>query len=77
MIYIVWSSATGPIACYEDPNLAYAHARTMVGVEVAALPIARSVPEIVREDMTSEYDGDEDTPVVELGNIDDASEPDK
>jgi hypothetical protein len=68
---VLWSAQTGPICAYEDPSLAWAHARTMLGVEVSGVEVRADLPEIVRQDMSSEYDGDEITPVA-IDDIDDA-----
>lgn len=70
MLYIVWSPTSGPLAAYELPELAYAHARTMVGVEVTACERRADLPTIVRDDLLTEFEGDDDTPVTEVA-IDD------
>lgn len=70
---MLWSPQAGPFCGYEDPTLAWAHARTMLGVEVTSVEVRADLPEIVRQDMSSEYDGDEITP-VSVEDLDDADE---
>jgi len=68
--HVLWSPQSGPICAYEDPSLAYAHARTMLGVEVSAVEIRDALPEIVLQDAES-YDEGDTTP-VSIDDIDDA-----
>jgi hypothetical protein len=70
---VLWSPQTGPFCGYEDPTLAWSHARTMLGVEVTSVEVRVELPEVVRQDMSSEYDGDEITP-VSVEDLDDADE---
>jgi hypothetical protein len=67
----VWSPVTGPIDAYENPEHAHAHARTMVGVNVDSCELRTSLPPIVRDDLVVDYEGDNDTPVIPLDDIDD------
>ena len=62
-VHVLWSPQSGPICAYEDPTLAWAHARTMLGVEVSGTELRAELPEIVKSDMESDYEGDEPTPV--------------
>jgi hypothetical protein len=62
-VHIVWSAATGPIAVYSNPDLAWTHARSMLGVDVASMPVSAELPPIVREDLDSDFDDDDNTPV--------------
>lgn len=115
ILHVVFAG-TGPIAAYFNPELAHAHARTMLGVDVSSCqlhgdpqdlsfsrlvrvviaggkPIAaffthddaaetlfdgadvhncelrHDLPEFVRDDLNTDYDEDEVTPVV-LDEID-------
>lgn len=75
VIHIVWSPTMGPIAAYADPSMAYAHARTMLGVEVGSCELRARLPEIVSDDIQSEWESDDETPRVvdvELEAIPDA-----
>ena len=75
VIHIVWAKETGPVAAYFDPTMAWTHARTMLGVDVMSCEVREQVPDIVREDLQVEWEGDEDTPRVvdiELEAIPDA-----
>lgn len=62
-IHIVWSPATGPIHAYTNSELAFAHGRVMLGVDVTSLPISDSLPENVQDDIESENYEEEETPV--------------
>lgn len=68
--HVLWSPQSGPICAYEDPSLAFAHASTMLGVEVSAVEIREELPEIVLRDAES-YDEGDTTP-VSIDDIDDA-----
>lgn len=63
IIHVVWAP-TGPIVGYYDPTIAHAHARTMLGVDVTSIELRDSLPDVVREDLSEEWEGDEDTPQV-------------
>lgn len=76
IVHVLWSPQTGPICGYDNPSLAYIHARTMLGVEVSTVEIRATLPEIARQDIEIEYEGDEVTP-VEIEDIDDAEKPSK
>lgn len=58
-VHIVWSSATGPIVAYENPSMAYTHARSMLGVDVASLKITTRLPPVVLEDLGDDFEEDE------------------
>lgn len=75
ILHVLWSPQTGPICAYEDPSLAWAHARTMLGVDVTGVEVRADLPEIVRQDVVSDYDGDEITPVA-IDDIDDIDDTD-
>ena len=62
-VHIVWASATGPIAIYENPSLAFSHARSMSGVEVTSLKIRTSLPSIVLDDLGQDFEEDDNTPL--------------
>lgn len=63
-IHVVWAPNAGPLVAYANPELAHAHARTMVGVDVGSVEVRETLPENVREDIASDYfDDDEFTPV--------------
>jgi hypothetical protein len=57
ILHVLWSPQSGPICAYENPTLAYAHARTMLGVDVAQIEMHFELPQIVREDVESDYNG--------------------
>lgn len=76
-IHIVWSPQTGPLAAYTRPDLAYNHARTMVGVEVGSLIVLEQMPEVVVMDIESDFDGDDDTPKVVEVELKDIEEREK
>lgn len=68
-LHIVFApNVTLPQACvagYFNPELAHAHARTMLGVEVIACEVRDRLPEVVREDLQAEAEWEEDqTPRV-------------
>lgn len=65
VVHVLWSPQSGPLCAYEDPVLAWTHARTMLGVQVALVDLREELPELARTDMEDEYDGDEATPVGE------------
>jgi hypothetical protein len=75
-VHILWSPQTGPICAYEDGILAYAHARTMLGVQVATVEVRAALPEIARADLVADFDAqfEDETPVDEIqqGAIKDA-----
>jgi hypothetical protein len=67
---MLWSPV-GPIVGYWDPTKAWCHARTMLGVDVAQVEVREDLPEVVREDIHTEWDAndEDDTPRVEAVNI--------
>lgn len=67
--HVLWSPQTGPICAYQDPSLAFAHAATMLGVEVTSVELRMELPEIVLQE--TEYDGGDTTP-VSIDDIEDA-----
>lgn len=70
-LHIVWSPQVGPIAAYTDPTKAYTHARTMLGVNVSACDLLEQLPPIARDDVVSDFEGDDDTPqVVDVDHAD-------
>lgn len=73
-LYVLWSPQSGPICAYDDHALAYAHASTMLGVEITRIDIRTALPDVVRDDMAAEYDKNEPTPVttVYIDDIDEA-----
>lgn len=71
IVHVLWSPQTGPLCGYDDPTLAWTHARTMLGVDVTGVELRYDLPAIARQDMEADYDGDEVTPVA-LESIDDA-----
>lgn len=73
--HIVWAPATGPIAQYANPELAHAHARTMVGVDVVTLPISTELPSVVRDDLERDFDEDDDTPEISVVHLEDLDDP--
>lgn len=74
-LHVVWSPNVGPAVGYWDPTLAWTHARTMLGVDVAQIEVRDTLPEIVRTDLDvaqeSEFDDSGDTPVIAVDDIDD------
>lgn len=80
-LHVVWAPNVGLLAGYRNPELAYAHARTMVGVDVSAVEIREDLPDDARDDVESEeYAEDEVTPVdgvvVPIDQVDDG-EPER
>ena len=74
IVHIVWSPNGGPIAAYTDPTKAHTHARTMLGVDVGSCELRDQLPDVVRDDIQVEWEGDEDTPRVvdvEMFEVDD------
>lgn len=69
ILHVLWSPHSGPICAYENPSLAWAHARTMLGVDVAQIALHTELPEIAREDIESDYDGEEITPVEPVEDL--------
>jgi hypothetical protein len=81
ILHVLWSPQSGPICAYEDPTLAWEHARVMLGVDVAQVEFHDVLPEVVRDDVASDYNGEEITPVepvddrataIAIDDIDDA-----
>lgn len=64
IVHIVWSPATGPIASYANPDLAWTHARTITGADVASMPVSTELQDSTRDDLERDFDGN-DTPVEE------------
>lgn len=64
ILHIVWSPTTGPIVAYSDSSVAFAHARTITGAEVGSCELRAQLPEVVRDDIQSEWEDDEQTPRV-------------
>lgn len=63
-IHVVWAPGSGPLVAYANPELAHAHARTMVGVDVGSCEVRETLPDNVRDDIASDYfDDDQLTPV--------------
>jgi hypothetical protein len=69
-IHILWSPQTGPIAAYHDIIIAAAHARTMLGIEVATLAVSEQMPAIAKADLATYFDEtfEGDTPVDDTGD---------
>ncbi len=73
-LHVLWAPGVGPLAAYWDPRLARMHARAMTGVSIGVVLVSETLPNIVREDMASELDGDDDTPsamAIPIEEIDD------
>jgi hypothetical protein len=62
-IHIVWSPQLGPMAAYTNPELAFTHARTMLGVDVGSLAVSDRLPDTLHEDLSEEFEGNDETPV--------------
>jgi hypothetical protein len=73
---VLWANQSGPIVAYWDPAQAWTHARTMLGVNVAQVEVRDELPDIVRDDLQSEWESDSenDTP-IELEELDDFDPP--
>jgi len=77
VVHVVWSPA-GPVAAYRNPELAWAHARSMLGVDVSSCELRDTLPEVVVDDLESDFDDNDDTPKVvdawsfDMGDLDDA-----
>lgn len=67
-ILVIWSPGSQPIAAYKGTPLGRIecgmHAATMLGVHVTTLELRERVPEHVAADIESDFDGDDDTPVI-------------
>ena len=48
---------------YANPELAHAHARTMLGADVGTVEILGQLHEAARDDLAIEFEGENDTPV--------------
>ena len=57
------------MCAYANPTLAWTHARTMLGVDVSQVEIHTELPEIAHEDIESDYDGEEITPVEPVDDL--------
>ena len=67
------------MAAYRNASVAFAHAATILGVEVTACELREVLPEIVRDDLAveAEFESDDDTPQVvefDVSDVDDAPE---
>jgi hypothetical protein len=62
ILHVLWSPQSGPLCAYWDPTKAWRHARTMLGVEVTSVELREDLPEVVRDDIESDFEGDDDTP---------------
>lgn len=58
-VHIVWSPALGAVAAYWNPSIAYAHASTMLGVDVCSIRVRDMLPEIARDDLAAATVGDD------------------
>ena len=75
IVHVLWSPQAGPMAAYRNASLAFAHAQTIIGVEVTACELRETLPDVVRDDLAieHEFEGD-DTPEVldfDVSDIDD------
>lgn len=73
---MLWSPGSGPIAAYESPMIAYAHSRTMLGVEVTEIELRIELPEVARTDIAvdldEEFEGETPVDEIPIDEIDDA-----
>jgi hypothetical protein len=69
ILHVLWSPQSGPICAYANPSLAWTHARTMLGIEVSQVALHTELPEIVHEDLESDYNGEEITPVEAVEDL--------
>ena len=70
-VHIVWAPNVGPIVAYTKPDAAHAHACTMSGVDVTTVELSERLPEVVLDDLSVEWEGDDDTPQVVDVDVDD------
>ena len=68
VVHVLWSPQTGPIAVYADMMIAAAHARTMLGIEVATMAVSMELPPIAKADLVTYFDEgfEGDTPVDDI-----------
>lgn len=62
-LHVVWSAQLGPMYGYTNPELAHAHARTMLGADVGTVEILTRLHEAARDDLSIEFEGENDTPL--------------
>lgn len=76
IIHVLWSAQSGPLVAYRNASLAFAHAQTIVGVEVSACELREQLPEVVRDDLAvdAEFEN-EDTPEVVAFDVSDIDDP--
>lgn len=68
ILHVLWSPQSGPICAYEDPTLAWEHARNMLGVDVSQVELHTELPEVVREAVEG-YSNEDVTPVEPVDNL--------
>jgi hypothetical protein len=75
IVHVLWSPV-GPIVGYSDPTKAWSHARTMLGVDVAQIEVRDDLPEVVRDDIHTEWEAndEDDTPRIVDIKVDDIDE---
>jgi hypothetical protein len=49
VVHVLWSPQSGPICAYEDPTLAWDHAKAMIGTKVSEVELRHALPEIAQE----------------------------
>lgn len=59
---------------YLNPELAFTHARTMLGVDVSSLEVSHQLPDTLHEDLSEEFGADDDTPLEQ--RVRDQDDPD-
>lgn len=64
ILHVLWAPNVGPFVGYWNPSIAWSHARTMAGVQVEQIEVREELPPIALEDISAEFDGDDETPRV-------------
>lgn len=74
VLHVVWSNTIGPIVAYRNPEMAWAHARSILGVDVGSCEVRATLPDVVRADLATaaeaEFEEDQVTPVADADHGD-------
>jgi hypothetical protein len=74
VLHVVWSNTIGPIVAYRNPEMAWAHARSILGVDVGSCEVRATLPEVVKIDLDTaaqaEFEEDQVTPVNDVNHGD-------
>jgi hypothetical protein len=64
MVSVVWSKTSGPIAAFVEAASAHSAAMLVETMMVNSCEVRRDLPDIVTDDIASDFDGDDDTPEI-------------